>query len=155
MNKLAKRFTLALLLLALTLPAFSFQKPLRDGPEKRMGKNLEALELTSEQEALMKDLRFAHEKVLIKLQADLQTAQLELKKLKHTDEPNKKKIYAQIDKVSDERADIAKAKVDHHLEVRKILSAEQYEIFQQKLKHRSGGKGPHCKHGRGNRMHRK
>ena len=47
----------------------------------------------------MQSLRFDKEEILIKLRAKQQSAQLELRKLKRADEPNKKKIYAQIDKV--------------------------------------------------------
>ena len=90
----------------------------------------------------MQNLRFDHEEVLIKLRAKQQSAQLVLRKLKRADEPNKKKIYAQIDKVGAARVAIDKARANHHLEIRKVLTDEQFDIFQSKMA-RKGGRNFH------------
>ena len=138
MHKMTKRFILPLLLLALAIPTFAQKGPAKDGSGLGRGDKLQALELTAEQEDQMKDLRYAKEKILIQLRADLKTSQLELKKLKQADEPNKKKIYAQIDKVGKQRTAIEKARVDHQLKIRKVLTDEQFKMFQKKMQAKAG-----------------
>lgn len=156
MYKITKRFILPLLLVALALPTFAQKGPARDGSGLGKGEKFQDLKLTAEQEDQMKDLRYANEKVLIQLRADQKTSQLELRKLKQADEPNKKKIYAQIDKVGKQRTAIEKARVDHFLEVRKVLTDEQFKVFQKKMEKRAGRKdGPRGDRHKGRKCFRK
>ena len=93
---------------------------------KAITEELIALEL---QEKQMQDLRFNLEKARIDFRAELQTERLQLKQLSLADEPNKKKIYGQIEKIGAIEIKIEKARVDHRLAVRKILTEDQYKIF--------------------------
>lgn len=133
MNTILKRMMLPLLILSLVLPSFGQGGPAKGAGKAGQGKMIQELNLTEAQEDQMQDLRFAHEKVMIDLRADMKKAQLDLRQLKMADEPSKKKIYAQIDKVGEARIAMEKAKADHQLEVRKVLTDEQYKIFKQKM----------------------
>ncbi len=138
MLKITQRLSLPTLLLAFALPTLGQGGPAANGYVQEMGNMRQELNLTEEQEDQMQNLRYISEKDLIKLKANLQTAKLELKKFKLADEPNQKKIHSQIEKVGQERTAIEKAKADHQLEVRKLLSEEQYKIFRKNMKARSG-----------------
>ena len=145
---------ISLLILVLAIPAFS-QPDM--GSRKHMAQSeqfAENLKLTPDQQTQMEGLRYSHEKAMINLQATLKTEMLEVKQLKLADEPNRKKIFAQIDKVGAARIAIEKAKADHQLEVRKILSEEQYKVFRMKMQRKSEfgerGQGQQCK---GERRH--
>ncbi|MBT3228937.1 MAG: periplasmic heavy metal sensor [Candidatus Marinimicrobia bacterium] len=145
MNKMTKRVVLPFLMLAIALPSFGQRGAGKSGQGTGQGLMIQELNLTAEQEDQMQSLRFDKEEILIKLRAKQQSAQLELRKLKRADEPNKKKIYAQIDKVGAARVAIDKARADHHMDVRKVLTAEQFDIFQSKM----GRMGGRNFHGRG------
>lgn len=149
MYKKTKHFILPILLLGLTLPTFA-QMGAGDGYGMRKTNKLQELQLTSEQEEQMQNLRYDFEKLQIALKANIKTEQLELRKLKQADEPNKKKIHAQIEKVGEERVALEKARADHHLEIRKVLTDDQYTIFKKNMKAKAGRKGHRGKGNRGN-----
>lgn len=121
------------LLIALTSTSFA-QRPDRRGQnEDRPAKLWQELKLTEEQEAKMKDLRLAQQEKMIDLRADKQKAELGLRKLMSADEPNKKKIYAQVDKVAATEVKIEKSRIDHRLEVRGLLTDEQLKVYQKAM----------------------
>ncbi len=154
MYKFKNRIMLPTLLLALALPLMGQNGPGKDRRGMGQGKALQELKLSEDQENQMQDLRFDHEKELIQLKADMKTAQLELKRLKQADNPNKKKIHAQIETVSQKRVAIEKARADHQLAIRKVLTQDQYKIFRKNMKLRAG-RGDHHKDGKpGRRPHR-
>ncbi len=150
MYKTAKNFILPLLLLALSMPIFAQMGTAGDGYGQGKANKLQELQLTSEQEIQMQNLRYDFEKVQIALKADLKTEQLELKKIKQADEPNKKKIHAQIEKVGEKRVAMEKARADHQLEIRKVLTDDQYKIFKKNMKAGAGRKGHRGKGNHGN-----
>ncbi|NQV29744.1 MAG: periplasmic heavy metal sensor [Candidatus Marinimicrobia bacterium] len=132
-QKMMKRSLILLLILAFAIPVMS-QSGLGKMDQSAFPQHMaEVLKLTPEQEAQMQTLRFSHQKAMIPLQADLKSEMLEVKQLKLADEPNRKKIFTQIDKVGVARIAIDKAKADHQLEIRKILSAEQYKVFRKNM----------------------
>lgn len=142
-NIMMKRALIPLLVLVFSIPAISQQNMgmMKHSflPEQMM----EDLKLTPEQEAQMKDLRYNHQKEMIKLESELKGELLDLKQLKQADEPTKKKIFSQIDKVGAARIAIEKAKADHQLEVRNILTEEQYKAFRNKMHKNSEFGGRH------------
>lgn len=122
----------------------------QQAPQKMM----QELNLTDEQADKMKELRLDHESDMIDLQASLKKQKLEMRKLMGEDQPNKKKIYTQIEKINDVDVKIQKEKVDHRLAVRSILTEEQLKIYKKgmMMKNRRGGPEGHCNEGgRGNR----
>ncbi|MCF7825140.1 MAG: hypothetical protein K9M55_11610, partial [Candidatus Marinimicrobia bacterium] len=76
MYKMTKRILLPLLILAFALPSFGQKGPAKDGTGMGEGRMHQELKLTDEQEAQMQELRYSHQKELINLKANLQTAQL-------------------------------------------------------------------------------
>ncbi len=133
MQRELKRLIVPILVLTMALPSFA-----QAGKSKmQRGNMLDELNLTQEQETQMKELRYSHEKNMIDLEAKLKRVQLDLKKLERADEPNKKKIHAQIEKVGSARVAVQKARADQQLEIRKVLTEEQYKIFRKNMR----GKG--------------
>ncbi|NQV40958.1 MAG: periplasmic heavy metal sensor [Candidatus Marinimicrobia bacterium] len=141
MYKKTKHFILPILLLGLTMPAFAQMGSSGQGYGAGKTNKFQELQLTSEQEEQMQNLRYDFEKLKVGLDANLKTERLDLKKLERDNEPNKKKIHAQIEKVGEQRIALEKAKADHHLEIRKVLTDDQYKIFMKKMKTQAGRKG--------------
>lgn len=119
------------LLITFTTTSYAQAKPNRGFREEGREKFKQELNLTDEQEAKMKELRLKQEEKMIDLRANQKKEQLALKKLMSADQPNKKKLYAQIDKISSADAKIKKARLDHRLKVRSILTDEQLKIYQK------------------------
>jgi Spy/CpxP family protein refolding chaperone len=138
-QKIAAVLTLAILLIT-SQTLLAQPKMEKQGP-RGQGKQFKAeLNLTDDQEKQMQDLRLDLEKKMIPLEAELKTKNLEMKELHMADTPNKKKMMAQIDKISETKVKMEKAKLEHRLQVREILTPEQQKIFAQQKKHhkRSG-----------------
>ncbi len=136
-QKLKTTLVLALLL-ALALPTIAQPQRGFRGTGDQPQNIREELNLTDAQEKQMQNLRFDRESAMIDLRADLQTERLKLRKLRDADEPNKKKLYAQIDKIGAVEIRIGKARVDHLLAAQKILTKDQFKIFSKALQHQNG-----------------
>ncbi|MEA3286857.1 MAG: periplasmic heavy metal sensor, partial [Candidatus Marinimicrobia bacterium] len=121
-----QRTILLTLTLALALPSFA-QPPrgIRGNGDGQQFMRTE-LNLTAEQEQQMQELRFKKEAQAIDLRAELQLERLKLRKLRQTDDPNKKKLYAQVDKIGAIEVKLDKARIDHMLKVKKVLTADQF-----------------------------
>ena len=100
------------------------------------------LNLTKEQSDKIADLRDKQERRSIELRAQIQTAQLDMRKLMRADKPDKAAIGRQIDKVSGLRADLQKSRVGTMLDVREILTPEQREKMRGRLGLMDGDEGP-------------
>jgi len=130
-----KKITTAIILLA--IPALVLA-----GPRKKMknhpmpGKRMdmcEQLNLTEDQQEKMHDLKVAHQKEMVPLQADLKLAHLELEELIR-DGNTSKKLDAAINKVNVLKASQFEKQIKHRLEVGKILTDEQKTIWQKRQK---------------------
>jgi len=93
----------------------------------------------------MHDLKVAHQKEMVPLQADLKLAHLDLDELIR-DGDTSKKLDAAIKKVNDLKASQFEKQIKHRLEVGKILTDEQKAIWQKQghrpgMKDRRGGCG--------------
>jgi Spy/CpxP family protein refolding chaperone len=113
-----------------------------------------ALSLTPEQQQKMEDLHFVHEKDMIKFRQELSLKRLDLQREMQKDSPDR----ATVDRLADEmgalRTRVGRARVDHLLDVRKILTPEQWskarELMQARRAQRMGGRGGRPGHdGRG------
>ncbi len=139
-HKMIRPALLLALTLAVALPTIAqSQRGFRgagNGPQTMLSE----LNLTVEQEKQMQDLRFDRETVTIKLRAELQQERLLLRKLRQADDPNKKKLYAQIDKVGAIKIKMDKSRVDHMLKVRKVLTVDQFKVFSQTMRHQMGSR---------------
>ena len=86
---------------------------------------LESLNLSQSQRDKIAKIRESHQKDMIQSRADLQLAQLEFRKLMRSDNPDKRAINSQIDRMSSIRADMMKARVEQRLDVRDVLTSDQ------------------------------
>ena len=127
-----KKITTAIILLA--IPALVFAGPRRmmnnqPMPGKRMDM-YEQLNLTVEQQEKVHDLRIAHQKAMVPLQADLKLAHLDLEELIRDDDTSKK-LDAAVKKVNDLKANQFEERIKHRLEIGKILTNEQKILWQR------------------------
>ncbi len=103
------------------------ERPLRT----RIRVMLEEINLTEQQREELAKQRLENQKEMIKLRADLRLLQFDLTTLLDTKEPDKAKVYAQIDKINNLRNEMTKKWIDYSLKRRTILTPEQWE----KMKH--------------------
>ena len=103
------------------------------GPEGRWWGNPELarkLGITAGQQAKLDDVLQQHRLRLVDLHANVQKQELMLEPLVSADQPDETRILAQIDKVAEARAGLEKANARMLLEIRRVLTQEQW----QKLK---------------------
>ena len=101
------------------------------------------LNLTKEQSDKIADLRDRQARRAIDLRAQIQTAQLDLRKLMRADTPDKAAIGRQIDKLSGLRAELQKSRIGTMLDVRAILTPEQREKMRDRMGMEFDEDGPH------------
>ena len=98
------------------------------------------LGLTDDQMDKLADMRFEHQKEMIKKKAALKEARLELRHLMRDAEVDRKAALSRQEKISAIKADIARAKLDHRLGMRTVLSAEQLDRWL-KMQRKRGPRG--------------
>jgi Spy/CpxP family protein refolding chaperone len=135
-------FTLSLII-ALLLAANAFA---RGGPGQGPGKGggmMQMLDLSEEQQSQMEELRLAHHKEMLPLQAQLETLETNLK-LEMTaekfDEGKAKKIVAEMEAL---RTEMHIKRLLHQQQVRNMLTAEQRQTFDLHLLSERGPGGGH------------
>jgi Spy/CpxP family protein refolding chaperone len=114
---------------------------LRPGPQGRWWGNPELaqkLGITADQAKKMDDILQQHRLRLVDLRATLEKRDLSLEPLVSADQPDEPKILAQIDQVAQARAELEKANARMLLEIRRVLTADQW----QKLKAEHPGSAP-------------
>jgi Spy/CpxP family protein refolding chaperone len=104
------------------------------------------LQLTDEQRDRMREIRDRQMRRGIEARADLALARLDLRKLMQADRPELTAIDAQIDRVARMRSDLAKSRVASMLEVRDVLTPEQFRRMRDMrargpMGRRGGGQG--------------
>jgi Spy/CpxP family protein refolding chaperone len=91
---------------------------------------LHGLDLTADQQKKVEAIHERAQRQMIQQQADLRIATMDLQQLMRADSPDKAKIDAQIDRVSQLRAGMQKSHTATLLEVRTLLTPEQRKKFQ-------------------------
>ena len=103
------------------------------------------LNLTPEQQDKMKAARDREQRKAIQARADIQLAQLDLRKLMEADKPDSKAIEAQVDKIAGLRAGLQKSHIATMLEFRASLTPDQQkklrELREQGPQREGGGTG--------------
>jgi Spy/CpxP family protein refolding chaperone len=102
------------------------------------------LNLTPEQQEKMKAARDREQRKAIQARADIQLAQLDLRKLMEVDKPDSKAIEAQVDKIAGLRAGLQKSHIATMLEFRASLTPDQQKKLRElreKGPQRRGGGG--------------
>ena len=114
---------------------------------KRRGmRGMAALELTDEQKEKMSDLRSAHQKAMIDLRAAHQKARIDLGEIRKQDNPSASDIEAKVDAVTAAQGKIMALGIQHGIDIRNVLTAEQKEKLGEM---RRGGRGGPGFRGRG------
>lgn len=90
----------------------------------------QAINLTDDQKKKMDDIFQQHRLKLVDLHANLEKQQILMRPMIESDNPNETQVLAQIDKIAQARADLEKADAHMLFEIRKVLTADQW----QKLK---------------------
>jgi Spy/CpxP family protein refolding chaperone len=117
-------------------------------------KTLQALNLSPVQQQKVEDLQYVHQKDMIKFRQEVSSKRLDLQREMQKDSPDR----ATVDRLADEmgaiRARMGRARLDHLLDVRKVLTPDQWsklrEVMQSRRAQRMGGRGGRLDHdGRG------
>lgn len=92
---------------------------------------IEKLKLTDEQRKAMDAVLFEHRKRLIDLRGNVQKGEIDLEPLMKADQPDEKKLLAQIDAVAQARAELEKANARFLLALRAKITQEQWKQLQE------------------------
>ena len=88
------------------------------------------LSLTDDQKRKMDDIFQQHRLKLIDLQASLEKEEISLEPLVGADQPDDAKVFAQIDRVAQARAELEKANSRMLWQVRRVLTPDQWKQLQ-------------------------
>lgn len=105
------------------------------GPHGPGPRGWEELELSEAQRRRLDDLRDDEQRMVIRLEADLRIAQLDLWKLVEGERPDLRAIGEQVDRIADLRGDVMRARLATRLGMREILTPAQ----RAKLRGPQGG----------------
>ena len=100
------------------------------------------LDLSEAQRARLADIHERTMKQNLQARADLGSARIDLARLMRAERPDREAIAAQIDRIADLRASVAKARVNALLDAHGVLTPEQ--LKKAKELHRGGPMGPHA-----------
>ena len=116
----------------------------------------EELNLTDAQQQKLDDLRFQHQKAMIKKKADLQEARLEMRNMMQKVEVDERAVLEKQRRMSALKAEISESRMKHRLEMRKVLTTEQREKLIKMRRDKDGfrryhrdGERPHYRGKRG------
>ena len=126
-------FNLIVLFLATAFMSTLMAQPIDKRGMHKAGRLQDRLNLTDEQKAKMADLRLAHQKKMLPFRSELQSKRMEIQLLKTTDAPDEKKIEKAVDEMGKIRTEMHKARIQHQLEVRKMLTPEQQKIYDSQM----------------------
>ena len=100
------------------------------GQHGRWWKNpkvVEQLKLTDQQRKDMDAILQQHRENLIDLHANVEKAEVAMAPLIQADQPNEDAVLGQVDKVSQAKAALARARVQTRLATRKVLTVDQWK----------------------------
>jgi Spy/CpxP family protein refolding chaperone len=110
------------------------------------GMRLQALDLTDEQKTKIEAIHERAQRKNIQSRADLQVAQLDLRKLLRAENPDRRAIESQIDRVSALQVGMHKANLGVMFETRALLTEAQKKQLQemrgQRMRHGDAGEKP-------------
>lgn len=146
MKRKSLTIVLSLLLvaaIAIAAPNGKGYKQNNDGPRKAQRECL----LTDDERDAVQDAKRDYEKVVIPMRADVKVLMMDIQDMV-TAGKSAKEIAPKLDKLNALKADMASERLDHQIEVRKIVGEEKYEKMGMARKHMAQGrKGKAGKHG--------
>ncbi|MBN1154117.1 Spy/CpxP family protein refolding chaperone [candidate division KSB1 bacterium] len=123
--------------LLVTVQAFAQKGPEKQGVEcnavKGMKMGAGIPDLTTEQQSQIQDLRTAHQKEIIPLEAELDVEEINLNEM-IKDGKDSKTIENQAKKIGDLKNKLYIKQIQHRIAVRNLLTDEQ-KVFFDKMKH--------------------
>lgn len=129
---------LVLIALVISLPLMAFAQ---QGPREGRGMMMEQLDLTDEQQAQVQELRLDHQKEMMTLKDEMHSLRNQMKLLLTEDKPSNSEIETLAGKIGTASRNIALAKANHRLDVRKLLTDEQKVKFDMMTLHRGDRRG--------------
>ena len=149
-----RRKFLVLTVVVLGVLVLVFSLAYAEHPRRDRGEKAEELGLTEEQMEDMREIRYNFEKTQIGLRAELKTSRLELRHLMMQEKPSQGEISKLVDRIADTQKRLLKQRVDKKLQMKEILTAEQFKKFMmmrgERGKERMGrdrDSRPHRSHG--------
>ncbi len=118
-------------ILAISMSSILFLSVASAQPKGGIIKAAHELGLTDDQMDKVADMRFVHQKEMIKKKAALKEARLELRHMMRNAEVDKKAALATQEKISSIKTDVARIKLNHRLEMRGVLSSGQLEKWMK------------------------
>jgi Spy/CpxP family protein refolding chaperone len=91
---------------------------------------IERLGLSMDQRKNLNDILQQHRLKLIDLDAALQKEEVTLEPLVNADQPDDAKVFAQVDRVAQARAELEKANSRMLWQVRRVLTPDQWKLLQ-------------------------
>ncbi len=131
---LAKRF-FSFIIVSLFLVSTTFAQPMpvqnppMGPPPQPHSQMYRALNLTDQQRSQIEDLHLTLQKKLVPLRADLQKLRSEYKLMLINDKVSESKLKAQLQKISDLRAQMAFEQAKTKRKIRALLNSEQKKKF--------------------------
>jgi Spy/CpxP family protein refolding chaperone len=119
------------LMIILVPVALSAQKMHMEKMHKEMGCMHEGkgMNLDPEQKLAIEKLKLEHKLANIDIKAEQMKLKEQIKEELLKDEPSKKAIEGYMKKIAANREKMQKSRLDHALEVKKVLSPEQWKMF--------------------------
>ncbi|HQF42320.1 MAG TPA: Spy/CpxP family protein refolding chaperone [Ignavibacteriaceae bacterium] len=99
------------------------------GRQYQRESNLEKLNLTADQKSKIESLRLANQEEMIKLRAELNLKELEMKKLKNTENFSRKDVLSLTKEINDIKNKMELARTNHRMDVYDLLDANQKKIW--------------------------
>jgi len=124
----------------------------RQGKDFRMDMK-ERLNLTDEQENKIESLRLSHEEAMIKLRADLELKELEIRKIRSGDNLSRDEMIRITKEISAIKNEMALSRVNHQMDVYDKLDLNQKKIWME-TKDKIGHMKNRMKHNMRDRLER-
>jgi Spy/CpxP family protein refolding chaperone len=128
---IASLFLVGLLYMTFAQEQEATEKPPKRMREERVARVFKDINLTEKQKDELAKLGLENRKEMVKLRAELQILQLDLQALLEPREPDKAKVYAQLDNINKLRNEMAKMRIEHSLKRRAILTEEQWDTLRK------------------------
>ncbi len=98
--------------------------------EPRMNR-IDQLNLTDAQQKKIQDLRLANQEQMIKFRSDIQIKELEIRKLKNSDNISRSELTKLTKELSQIKTDMELARINHQMDVYDNLDANQKKIWSE------------------------
>ena len=122
-------------------------QPPRDGrpPQNERGTKMDKmttrLELSEDQQVQLEQAMIAHHKAVKPLRNQLEEKRAALKTLSSAEKVDQEKLNTSIDEIGDLQTAMLKAKVNHQIAMRAMLTDKQKMLFDQMQEQKKHGKG--------------